>query len=116
MSKTMNIELQLKNKEALFKALKRMNVRYEENGVAKFWEDSAEGIVMYFKDWEFPAVVDAETGVVKYDDMDSSRLDKLNELKAYYGIELAKAEALKKGYTVTESVENNKLVLRIGMG
>ena len=71
-----------------------------------------------FADWKYPVVV-KDNGTVAYDNYNGSWGDiaRLNELKAYYGLEKAKIEARRAGRSVYESVDEqtNDLVLRISI-
>ena len=69
-------------------------------------------------DWRFPVIV-KNNGTVAFDNYNGAwgNVSRLNELKAYYGIEKAKIEARRAGHSVYESVDEqtNDLVLRISI-
>ena len=88
-------------------------------GTAKLYSGEAEGLVVQFPGWQYPAVIDPLTGTVRYDNFqgywgDQAQLDRF--LQAY-AVERAKQEACKNGYAVSEqALDNGSIRLTIVEG
>jgi hypothetical protein len=71
---------------------------------------------MQLPGWQYPAVIDTQTGEVKFDNFaghwgDQQHLDRFLQL---YAVEKAKLEARKKGYAVSEqSLNDGSIKLQI---
>ena len=116
MSHTLNIETEIRDLNALRAACERLGVRCE-HGEHQLYASTETGHGVFLKDWEYPAVV-KEDGKVAYDTYNGRWGDevRLSELKANYGLEKAKIEARKKGYSYFETRNDQELVLRIRTG
>lgn len=117
MSETFNVDLELRDKAALAAACSRLGLSVA-SGVHNLYRDKGlQGLGVSLQGWRFPAIVKAD-GTVAYDNYHGrwGDIKELNKLKAYYGLEKAKIEARKKGLSVYESVQDNKLVLKIRVG
>lgn len=119
MSHTMNIALELKDMDALKAACDRIPgcTMPDTIGEYRLFESKLEvGRAVYLPTWELPVVVKRD-GSVAYDNYGGrwGDLSRLHELKAYYGLEKAKIEARRNGYSVWEEVDEQRqeLVLRI---
>jgi gamma-glutamylcyclotransferase (GGCT)/AIG2-like uncharacterized protein YtfP len=117
MSHTMNIALSMNDVEALKRAARRMGCRVVENAKVQLYSSVEEGTAVYLPGWRYPAVV-KDDGSVACDTYNGQWGDekKLNELTAYYGLEKAKLEAEKQGYSVEEVEENDTIKLRVYCG
>ena len=120
MSSTMNVKLEIRDVAALTAAVLRMGGSIDAHGgVYKLFDDTRhKGRAVHLTGWRYPIVVDTETGKVAYDDYHGKwgNVADLNKLKGYYGVEVATRAARAKGYSVRETLENNKIVLHVGMG
>jgi hypothetical protein len=118
MSHTMNIQLELHDRDALEAACQRLGLTMTE-GRHKLYSTTEEGIAISLPGWKYPVVI-KEDGSVAYDNYNGNwgNIQELNKLKAFYGLEKAKAEARKKGYSVYESFNDRtqELELRIQVG
>ena len=118
MSHTMNIEIELHDRTALEVACQRLGLTLTE-GRVKFYSTEEEGILVQLPGWKYPICVKSN-GQVAYDNYDGrwGDLAELNKFRAYYGLEKAKIEARKKGYSVYETFNNRtqQLELRIKVG
>lgn len=117
MSHTMNVNIEMHDMEALRNTLKRLGLTMKE-GKFELYSSTEEGIGVKLPGWKYPIVI-KENGQVAYDNYNGrwGKIEELNKLKAYYGLEKAKIEARKKGYSVFESVDalgNLKLKIRLG--
>jgi len=118
MSHTMNINLEIHDRVALLAACKRLGLAMTE-GRHKLYQTTEEGVAISLPGWKYPVVVKSD-GTVAYDNYNGSwgKIEELNKLKAYYGLEKAKAEARKRGYSVYESYNDRtqEIELRIQIG
>ncbi len=115
MSHTMNIKIELHDREALFAACERLGLRIED-GKFKLYSSTEEGLGIFLREWRYPIIVKND-GTIAYDNYNGQwgQEEELNKLRAYYGLEKAKIEARKKGYSVYESYNDRtqELELRI---
>jgi len=118
MSHTMNIQLELHDKDALFAACERLGLTMTE-GRHRLYQTEEEGIAVRLPGWKYPVVV-KEDGMIAYDNYNGrwGKEEELNKLKAFYGLEKAKIEARKRGYSVYETFNNRtqEIELRIQIG
>jgi hypothetical protein len=117
MSHTMNIKTEIKDLDALRAAADRLGYRVLSGNLALFSsEETGTGVML--PGWRFPVVV-RDDGTIALDNYGGAWGDmaELNKLTAYYGIEKAKLEAWKQGYTVTEGYndETQELTLEINL-
>ena len=117
MSHTMNIKLELCDQEAVKAAAERLGIRVDsETKTHAIYMTTKSGKAIFFNNWKFPAVLQ-EDGSIAYDNYNGAwgNIDRLNEFVAYYGLEKAKIEARKKGYSVIEGLneETKELELTI---
>ncbi|HOL44682.1 MAG TPA: hypothetical protein PLN56_11370 [Methanoregulaceae archaeon] len=117
MSHTMNVRIELHDRDALEAACQRLGLTIIE-GKHKLYSSTEEGLGIRLPGWKYPVVI--KDGTVAYDNYRGSwgKLEELNKLRAYYGLEKAKMEARKRGYSVYESFNGNtqELELRIRVG
>ncbi len=104
MSHIVSIETKLHDPLAVSAACQRLGLPAPVQGTAELFSGEATGLIVQLPDWQYPAVIDTLTGVVRYDNYnghwgDQAQLDRF--LQAY-AVEKAKLEARKKGYRVTE--------------
>lgn len=115
MSHTMNISIELHDRAALEAACQRLGLRMEE-GVHRLYSSTEEGIGIFLPGWRYPVVIKND-GTIAYDNYNGQwgRDDELNKLRAYYGLEKAKIEARKRGYSVYETFNDRtqEIELRI---
>lgn len=115
MSHTMNIQIELHDRAALEAACQRLGLEMVE-GSHRLYQTTEEGIGVFLPGWKYPVVVKAD-GTIAYDNYNGSWGDirELNKLRAFYGLEKAKIEARKKGYSVYETFNNRtqEIELRI---
>jgi len=118
MSHTMNLIIELHDRAALEAACQRLGLTLSE-GSHKLYSTTEEGIAVCLPGWQFPVVVKGD-GSVAYDNYNGNwgDISELNKLRAYYGLEKAKIEARKKGYSVYEHYNDRtqEIELRIQIG
>ncbi len=118
MSHTLNLDLEIKDRDALKRATEILGIKAEE-GTHQLYNSEETGTGLFLKDWKYPAVVKND-GSVSYDNYEGKwgNVIELNKFKARYGVEKAKIEARKKGYSVYESYDENaqEIQLKIAVG
>ena len=102
MSHTMNIETEMRDLAVLKATCKKLGLEIS-NGEHGLYNSTETGLAVKLPGWKYPAVVKAD-GKIAYDNYGGSwgKQSELGKLTAHYGIEKAKIEARKKGYSVIE--------------
>jgi hypothetical protein len=119
MSHIVTIQTKVHDPHAVAAACRRLNLAPPVQGTAKLYSGEAEGLVVRFPGWQYPAVIDPLTGAVRYDNFgghwgDQAQLDRF--LQAY-AIEKAAFEARKHGHNVSEEVlQDGSIKLQIVEG
>lgn len=113
MSETMSMNVEFRNRPAVFAACKRMGIECRE-GTFDLFRSKEKGLGIFLDGWKFPVIL-KEDGSVRFDNYHGSWGDelRLNELRAYYGVEATKSEMWLKGYAVTETETQNGIELQI---
>jgi hypothetical protein len=97
-------------------ACRRLGLAEPVHGTAELFAGPATGLLVRLPGWQYPAVIDTLTGVIRYDNYggawgDQAQLDRF--LQSYL-VEKARLEARKKGHTVTEEqLQDGSIKLRI---
>jgi len=120
MSHTMNIKLELHDRDALEAACKRLGFVMIKDEF-EVGSSVVKGIGIFYRGCEYPFAVVKENGrvVCDHDDDDDRYYDdydilsELNKLKAYYGVEKAKIEARKQGYSVYEIFDKHTQEIKL---
>ena len=104
MSHIVEIQLKLRDRDAVRAACQRLNLPEPVHGTAELFSGQATGLLIQLPGWHYPAVVDTELGTVQYDNYggvwgEQARLDCF--LQAYAVVK-ARLEARKKGFAVHE--------------
>lgn len=119
MSHLLSIKAQIRDPVALAVACVRPELEQPTQGTAKLFTSTATGLIVKLPGWDYPAVIDVNTGQISYDNYggewgNHAELDKL--LQAY-AVEKTRIEARRAGNTVTENVLADgsiKLVIQVG--
>lgn len=118
MSHTMNIQIELHDRAALEAACQRLGLTITE-GKVKFYSTEEEGLLVHLPGWKYPICI-KQNGTIAYDNYNGQwgQEKELNKLRAYYGLEKAKIEARKQGYSVYEAFNERtqEIELRIKVG
>ena len=118
MSHTMNIETEIHDISVLATVCSKLNLNMEQGEHRLYDGTVAKGVAVRLPGWRYPAVV-GDDGRISYDNYNGSwgKQGELGKLTAHYGLEKAKVEARRKGYSVFESVaDNGNLQLKIKVG
>lgn len=115
MSHTMNIKIEIYDRQALELACQRLNLKMEE-GKFNLYSSTEEGIGIFLPGWKYPVVIKSD-GTISYDNYGGKwgKVEELNKLLAYYGLEKAKLEARKRGFSFYETFDQNsqEIILKI---
>ena len=116
MSHIVSIQTRLHDAAAIAAACKRLGLAEPIHGKAELFSGTAEGLLLQLPGWHYPAVIDALTGMVRYDNFQGhwGEQQHLDRFLQAYAVEKAKLEARKKGYTVNEqSLQDGSIRLNI---
>lgn len=121
MSHVVTIRTKVRDPAALAAACRRLGLAEPTQGTAQLFSGEASGLLVQLPGWNYPLVVDAAAGEVKFDNYggrwgSQSELDRL--LQAY-AVEKAKIEARRAGHGVTEQAQADgsiKLTIQVGQG
>jgi hypothetical protein len=116
MSHIVSIQSKVRDPIAITSACARLNLPTPVQGTAKLFSGECAGLLVQFPGWQYPAVIDTQTGTVKFDNFNGRWGDQqyLDRFLQMYAVEKAKLEARKKGYFVTEqTVSDGSIKLQI---
>ena len=70
----------------------------------RLFSDTKTGLTVQLPKWKYPLVCDLVTGSLSYDNYGQAwgRDEELQKFQQAYAVEVARLEARKKGYSVTE--------------
>jgi hypothetical protein len=116
MSHIVTVQTKVHDPAAVRAACQRLDLPEAAEGTANLYSGEATGLIVQLPGWQYPVVIDALTGTLRYDNFeghwgDQAQLDRF--LQAY-AVEKAKLEARKKGYTMAEqALEDGSIKLQI---
>jgi hypothetical protein len=116
MSHLVSIQTKVRDPSAIAAACSRLNLPAPTQGTAKLFSGNVSGLLVQLPRWEYPAVIDIQTGTVQFDNFEGHWGDQaqLHRFLQMYAVEKATLEARKKGYTVTEqAVTDGSIKLQI---
>jgi hypothetical protein len=104
MSHLVTIQTKVHDLVAITAACQRLGLAPPVEGTAELFSGPATGLLVQLPGWQYPAVIDALTGTVRYDTYEGRwgeqvQLDKLLQM---YAVEKTKLEAKKRGHQVSE--------------
>jgi hypothetical protein len=103
-SHVVTIRTKVRDPAAVAAACARLGLPEPQRGTAKLYAGEATGLLVQLPGWVYPAVVDTDSGEVRFDNYEGrwgerAHLDRFLQL---YAVEKAKLEARRKGYAVAE--------------
>jgi hypothetical protein len=116
LSHIVKIQTKIHDANATVAACSRLKLPAPVHGKAKLFEEEAEGLLIQLPGWQYPAVIDTVTGLVRYDTYggawgEQAELDKFIQA---YAVEKCRLEALKKGFSVSEqALQDGSVKLQI---
>ena len=104
MSHIVTIQTKVHDPVAVTAACQRLGLAAPVEGTVELYSGEAAGLIVRLPAWEYPVVIDALTGVVRYDNYGGAwgEQKELNRFLQMYACEKAKIEARRQGHTVTE--------------
>jgi len=104
LSHIVKIQTKIRDTTAVNAACSRLGIPAARTGKACIYGTNYEGTVVQLPGWQYPIVIDPTTGEVKYDNYGGAwgKQEELDKFLQRYAAEKAKAEARKKGMSVTE--------------
>lgn len=117
MSHTLSLQLSVTDLEALQAACPRVGAQYLGAGVWSHYSKTCEGYGLKLAGWRYPVVID-QAGGVHYDNFEGrwGKIQRLNDLVAYYGLEAARSQAVMAGHSCYETIQDGELVLTVQVG
>jgi hypothetical protein len=118
MSHIVQIRTEVRDREAVQRACRRLDLVEPLEGEAKVFSTMKRGLLVRLKDWEFPIVCDLPSGQVEFDNFGGNWGDRkrLDEFLQIYAVEKSTVEARKKGFSVVEQpLADGSIKLVIGV-
>ncbi len=116
MSHIVTIETKVHDPMAVEAACRRLALPVPAAGTARLYSGEANGLIVRFPGWQYPAVIDTLTGVIGYDHFEGRWGDprELDRFLQAYAVEKVKLEARKKGQPIIEqALEDGSIKLQI---
>jgi len=106
MSHIVRIHTQLRDATAISAACHRLSLPQPTSGTVTLFTAEATGTIVQLPGWQFPLVIDTESGDVQFDNFNGTwgKQEYLDRFLQSYAVEKTKLEARKKGNTVSEQV------------
>jgi hypothetical protein len=103
-SHIVTIEAEARDPAAVAAACRRLGLPEPVMGTAKLFDGEAAGLLVRLPGWLYPAVVEAGTGRVRYDNYGGAWGDpmQLGRFLQAYALEKAGIEAHRRGHSVSE--------------
>src|ERR1043165_8264996 len=110
MSHIVTINTKLHDAAAISAACQRLKLTAPVQGKADLFSGEAAGLIVQLPGWQYPIVIDTQSGQVQYDNFGGQwgAQSELEKFLQSYAVEKAKLEARKKGYQVNESTLDRK--------
>ena len=104
MSHIVSIKTKLTDAAALSAACRRLGLTEPVAGTATLFSTQLSGLLIHLPDWTYPAVVDTQSGEVKFDTYNGRWGDpaELHKLLQGYTVEKTRLEARKAGHRLSE--------------
>jgi hypothetical protein len=119
LSHIVRIETKVHDPAAITAACSRLGLPILTLGTARLYSGEATGLLLQLPGWQYPAVIDTQTGTIQFDNYqgrwgDQAHLDRFLQM---YAVEKAKLEARKKNLAVTEQqLQDGSIRLQITEG
>lgn len=105
MSHIVQIKTECRDLEALKGACRRLKLAEPVKGNHHVFSVHREGYAVKLPDWNYPVVVNTETGAVDFDNYNGhwGKQEELDKLMQAYAVEKAILEAQRNGYSLYET-------------
>ena len=118
-SHIVTVKTRVTDPRAVEAACQRLGLPQPAHGTARLYSGEATGLLVPLPGWQYPVVIDTQTGAAHYDNYqgrwgDQKHLDRFLQV---YAVEKARLEARKRGYGVVEqTLADGSIMLRIVEG
>ena len=104
MSHIVTIKTEVRDHAAVVAACRRLALPEPVQGTAQLFSGEATGLLVQLPGWQYAAVIDTTTGVVRYDNYSGAwgAQEHLDRFLQMYAVERAKLEARRQRFAVTE--------------
>jgi hypothetical protein len=104
MSHIVTIQTKVRDPAALAAACARLGLAAPVQGTARLFGGAVSGLLVKLPGWQYPVVVDPQTGEDRFDNFGGSWGDQkeLDRLLQMYAVEKCRIEARRRGHTLTE--------------
>lgn len=119
MSHIVTVATKVRDSVAVTAACQRLGLPLPTHGTAELFSGKATGLLVQFPGWQYPAVIDTDSGTISYDNFngmwgEQAAMDKFLQAYAVEGTKLA---ARKKGLQVSEqTLQDGSIKLHIAEG
>jgi hypothetical protein len=106
LSHVVTIQAKVSDVTAIEAACRRLSLAAPVQGAAKLFSGEIRGVIVQFPGWEYPAVIDTDSGTVQFDNYEGKWGDQkeLERFVQIYTVEKTKIEARRKGHAVSEQL------------
>jgi hypothetical protein len=119
MSHIVTIATKVRDPAAITAACQRLGLAAPVQGTAELFSGEATGLLVQLPGWQYPVVIDAATGELRYDNYGGQwgAQEQLDRFLQSYAVEKVKLEARQKNYAVTEqTLQDGSIQLRVLQG
>jgi hypothetical protein len=119
MSHIVTIPATVHDPVAVAAVCRRLGLPAPVQGTVELYSGTASGLIVKLPGWEYPAVFDTLTGIVRFDNYEGAwgEQEQLDRFMQIYAVEKSKLEARKKGYAVSEqSLQDGSIKVEIVEG
>ena len=105
MSHIVTVKTEIRDAAAVRAACQRLGLPQPVQGTIRLFSREATGLAVQLPDWQYPVVADLATGQIHYDNFGGRWGDQkhFDHFLQAYACEKAKAEARRRGHSVTET-------------
>jgi hypothetical protein len=106
LSHVVTIQAKVSDVTAIEAACRRLSLAAPVHGTAKLFSGEIRGFIVQLPGWEYPAVIDTESGTVQFDNYEGKWGDQkeLDRFVQIYTVEKTKIEARRRGHAVSEQL------------
>lgn len=119
MSHIVTVKTELRDREAVAAACRRLALPEPVVGTAELYSGRASGLLVQLPDWLYPVVIDTDSGTIRYDNYGGCWGEErhLHRLLQAYALERVRAEARARNHTATEqTLPDGSILLEIEVG
>jgi len=119
MSHLSSITTVITNEEAVSRSCRELGLEAPAHGTYKLFRAEVKGLGVRLPDWQFPIVINTDTGKVSFDNYNGSwgKQVELDKFTQRYSLEVGKMDAEAKSLQYEEiPLENGERLLRVYLG